>query len=226
MRRRHTVPAQLAAGAACGALLLAGCSASDDGGGGGEFDPDEEITLEISWWGDDDRAALFDEVIGNFMAEYPNITVEQTPVGSPDDLFNRLATDFGGGGTTARPGGLGGAPGPGHGPTPRARPRGCCCSPPWPPRLDSRGSLRARTYCRISCRCPRPPVWWLSVGPSPHSGEPPLSSAGTRTPWGPLLRWCLRGDLGPEGMGCWCAAQGLSPRPELPWRAGGACRLL
>ncbi len=101
MRRRHTVPAQLAAGAACGALLLAGCSASDDGGGGGEFDPDEEITLEISWWGDDDRAALFDEVIGNFMAEYPNITVEQTPVGSPDDLFNRLATDFGGGGTTA-----------------------------------------------------------------------------------------------------------------------------
>ncbi len=101
MRRRHTVPAQLAAGAACGALLLAGCSASDDGGGGGEFDPDEEITLEISWWGDDDRAALFDEVIGNFTAEYPNITVEQTPVGSPDDLFNRLATDFGGGGTTA-----------------------------------------------------------------------------------------------------------------------------
>ena len=94
MRRRHTVPAQLAAGAACGALLLAGCSASDDGGGGGEFDPDEEITLEISWWGDDDRAALFDEVIGNFMAEYPNITVEQTPVGSPDDLFNRLATDY------------------------------------------------------------------------------------------------------------------------------------
>ena len=96
MRRRHTVPAQLAAGAACGALLLAGCSASDGGGGGGgEYDPDEEITLEISWWGDDNRAALFDEVIGNFMAEYPNITVEQTPVGSPDDLFNRLATDFG-----------------------------------------------------------------------------------------------------------------------------------
>jgi multiple sugar transport system substrate-binding protein len=27
--------------------------------------------------------------------------VTQTPVGSPDDLFNRLATDFGGGGTTA-----------------------------------------------------------------------------------------------------------------------------
>jgi len=81
-------------------LLLAGCAASpeqDDSG----YDPDEEVTLEMSWWGDDNRAALFAEVIELFEAEYPNITVEQTPVGSPDDLFNRLATDFGGGGDTA-----------------------------------------------------------------------------------------------------------------------------
>jgi multiple sugar transport system substrate-binding protein len=101
MRRPHTFSAPLAVGAALGALMLTSCSAPGDGGTGGEFDPDEEITLEISWWGDDTRAALFDEVIQNFMAEYPNISVEQTPVGSPDDLFNRLATDFGGGGTTA-----------------------------------------------------------------------------------------------------------------------------
>jgi len=82
-------------------LVLAGCSASPDPGSGSDFDPDEEITLEMSWWGDDNRAALFGEVIDLFEAEYPNITVEQTPVGSPDDLFNRLATDFGGGGDTA-----------------------------------------------------------------------------------------------------------------------------
>jgi len=55
----------------------------------------------MSWWGDDGRAALFDEVITAFEAEYDYITVTQTPVGSPDDLFNRLATDFGSGGETA-----------------------------------------------------------------------------------------------------------------------------
>jgi multiple sugar transport system substrate-binding protein len=65
------------------------------------YDPNEEVTLEMSWWGDDNRAALFAEVIDLFQEEYPNITVTETPVGSPDDLFNRLATDFGGGGTTA-----------------------------------------------------------------------------------------------------------------------------
>lgn len=102
-RTRRQLLTRGALGAAvAGTLVLAGCSGGGtDGGGSGEFDPDEEITLEISWWGDDNRAALFDEVIQNFEAEYPNITVEQTPVGSPDDLFNRLATDFGGGGTTA-----------------------------------------------------------------------------------------------------------------------------
>jgi multiple sugar transport system substrate-binding protein len=78
-------------------LLLAGCSGSSDSSGEGGFDPDEEITLEMSWWGDDNRATLFGEVIDLFEAEHPNITVDRTP----DDLFNRLATDFGGGGDTA-----------------------------------------------------------------------------------------------------------------------------
>lgn len=59
------------------------------------------VTLEMSWWGDDNRAKLFDQVIQLFTAKYPYITVNQKPVGSPDDLFNRLATDFGSGGTTA-----------------------------------------------------------------------------------------------------------------------------
>jgi multiple sugar transport system substrate-binding protein len=84
-------------------LLLAGCSG---GGAASEssaaaFDPNEDITLEMAWWGDDARAALFGQVIDQFEEKYPNITVKTTPVGSPDDLFNRLATDFGGGGATA-----------------------------------------------------------------------------------------------------------------------------
>lgn len=83
------------------ALLLTSCSGSTGADGGGEVDPDEEIELEISWWGDDARATLFGEVIDLFEEEHPNITVVETPVGSPDDLFNRLATDFAGGGDTA-----------------------------------------------------------------------------------------------------------------------------
>ena len=82
-------------------LILTGCSGSEPAADPNAFDPNEKITLEMSWWGDDNRAALFGEVIDGFQAEYPNITVKQTPVGSPDDLFNRLATDFGGGGDTA-----------------------------------------------------------------------------------------------------------------------------
>jgi len=103
-RKTRTLVGRTAIGAAlAGTLLLAGCSggSSGDPASGSTLDPDEKVTLEMSWWGDDARAALFDQVIENFEAEYPNITVTQTPVGSPDDLFNRLATDFGGGGTTA-----------------------------------------------------------------------------------------------------------------------------
>src|SRR5699024_11402864 len=98
LSRRRAV----ASGAALAAtgLVLAGCGGG--GGTGGEgYDAEEDMTLEMSWWGDDARAALFGEVIELFEAEHPNIAVTQTPVGAPDDLFNRLATDFAGGGETA-----------------------------------------------------------------------------------------------------------------------------
>lgn len=88
--------------AVAAAFVLAGCSPSTEPGATGTTaNPDEKVTLEMSWWGDANRATLFGQVIEKFNAKYPNITVKQTPVGSPDDLFNRLATDFGGGGTTA-----------------------------------------------------------------------------------------------------------------------------
>ncbi|TXN30906.1 ABC transporter substrate-binding protein [Lacisediminihabitans profunda] len=81
-------------------LVLAGCSTSP-ASSSPKSDAAKKVTLEMSWWGDDARATLFGQIIDKFEAKYPNITVKQTPVGSPDDLFNRLATDFGGGGTTA-----------------------------------------------------------------------------------------------------------------------------
>ena len=91
----------IAARAAAGTLLvtalaLAGCAGGADPApeGGGGFDPEEEIELQIAWWGNDERSAIMAEAIDLFEAEYPNITVIEQPVGAPDDLFNRLATDF------------------------------------------------------------------------------------------------------------------------------------
>lgn len=93
--------AAVGSAAVIAALTLAGCSGEPGAAEGGGIDPDEEISLEISWWGDDARATLFGEVIDLFEEENPNITIVETPVGAPDDLFNRLATDFAGGGDTA-----------------------------------------------------------------------------------------------------------------------------
>lgn len=81
------------AAAAATALTLAACSGGD---GGTSPDPDgeEAVELHIAWWGNDDRSAIMAEAIDLFEAEYPHITVVEEPVGAPDDLFNRLATDF------------------------------------------------------------------------------------------------------------------------------------
>lgn len=84
---------------AASALALGGCSAG--GSAAGDYDTNEAVQLEMSWWGDDARAALFGEVIDAFQVAHPNITVKRTPVGAPDDLFNRLATDFAAGADTA-----------------------------------------------------------------------------------------------------------------------------
>ncbi|GAB4084619.1 extracellular solute-binding protein [Myceligenerans cantabricum] len=62
------------------ALVLTACSG---GGGGGEaagfgdeLDTEEEITLSLSWWGDDDRANKYEEAVTLFEEEHPNITVD------------------------------------------------------------------------------------------------------------------------------------------------------
>lgn len=72
--KRALAAAALATGAA---LTLVGCS----GGGSGEaeeFDPNEEVTLDLAFWGNDVRAGLYNEAIDAFNEEYPNITVNAT----------------------------------------------------------------------------------------------------------------------------------------------------
>lgn len=88
----------LVAGLLAGALTLTACGGDNGGGSTEGYDPDEEITLTVSWWGNDERARMMDEVFDLFMDRHPNITIAAEPTGDPDGLFTRLSTDFAAGG--------------------------------------------------------------------------------------------------------------------------------
>ncbi|MBB5844800.1 multiple sugar transport system substrate-binding protein [Conyzicola lurida] len=78
------------------AIVLAGCS-----GGGAEpattYDPDEKVTLNFAFWGNDVRAALYDEAFAAFNEEYPNITVNSSFLGFPE-FWEKRQTEAAGGG--------------------------------------------------------------------------------------------------------------------------------
>lgn len=73
-KKRTLAAIALATGAA---LALAGCA-----GGGDEpaetYDPDEKVTIDLAFWGNDVRADLYNQVIEAFNEEYPNITVNSS----------------------------------------------------------------------------------------------------------------------------------------------------
>ena len=77
---------RIAATGAALALALSACSgggSSEDPttgggetGGGATVDPNEEITLNVTWWGNPDRADRYYQAIALFNEEYPNITIQ------------------------------------------------------------------------------------------------------------------------------------------------------
>lgn len=80
--------------AAAGSLVLAGCSAGQPRG---EFDPDADVSLTFAFWGNDDRANRYDELIKAFNEEHPNITVNVT-FGDFPSYWEKRATEVAGGG--------------------------------------------------------------------------------------------------------------------------------
>ncbi|WP_448003571.1 ABC transporter substrate-binding protein [Agromyces bauzanensis] len=95
IRSRRTAVAA-AALTASAALVLTGCA----GGGDADaqtYDPDEEVTLNLAFWGNDVRAALYDEAIAAFNEEYPNITVNSSFLGFPE-FWEKRQTEAAGGG--------------------------------------------------------------------------------------------------------------------------------
>ncbi|WP_309973734.1 extracellular solute-binding protein [Agromyces sp. 3263] len=90
----------LAVAAASGAtvLALAGCAGGGTGGGSeAAYDPDEEVTLTFTWWGNDDRAQRYQKLIDAFEAEHPNITIEGTFTDFPS-YWEKRQTEAAGGG--------------------------------------------------------------------------------------------------------------------------------
>ncbi|KNC16349.1 hypothetical protein AC792_15270 [Arthrobacter sp. RIT-PI-e] len=82
------------------ALAVSGLALTGCGGGGGEpaaLETDEAITLNYTFWGNDDRAGRYTEAIAAFEDEYPNITINETFSDYPS-YWEKRQTEAAGGG--------------------------------------------------------------------------------------------------------------------------------
>ena len=84
-----------------GSALLAACGESASQGPPTDLqsaDPEAKVTL--TWWtGQDDSSQVFiDELVKQFEAEHPNVTIDATPgSATTDDLLGQLSAAFAGG---------------------------------------------------------------------------------------------------------------------------------
>jgi multiple sugar transport system substrate-binding protein len=77
MFRTRTIA--IAALAAASMLVLASCTTPEsESESPASFDPDEKVSLDFAFWGNDDRAGRYDQLIEKFNEEYPNITINTT----------------------------------------------------------------------------------------------------------------------------------------------------
>ncbi|MTE24277.1 ABC transporter substrate-binding protein [Microbacterium sp. ZXX196] len=94
MTRRTRRILTITAGIGIGSLALAGCSGD---AGGGEYDPEAEVELTFTWWGNDDRAQRYQDLIDSFNEEYPNITINSSFSDFPA-YWEKRQTEAAGGG--------------------------------------------------------------------------------------------------------------------------------
>ncbi|MGN7978129.1 ABC transporter substrate-binding protein [Microbacterium sp. 22195] len=83
-----------AAAVAAGALLLSGCAAGEPAA---TFDPDAKVTLNFAFWGNDDRANRYNDLVAAFNEEHPNIKVNVSFTDYPS-YWEKRATEAAGGG--------------------------------------------------------------------------------------------------------------------------------
>ncbi|GAB3084532.1 ABC transporter substrate-binding protein [Isoptericola nanjingensis] len=81
------------------ALTLTACGGgpeTTEPGSAEKVSTDEDITISLAWWGDDDRASKYEEAVDLFEEEHPNITV-QTQFQDWDGYWTSRATEAAGG---------------------------------------------------------------------------------------------------------------------------------
>ncbi|MDT3316489.1 ABC transporter substrate-binding protein [Microbacterium sp. KSW4-11] len=64
------------------AIALAGCAGSPEPAG--TYDPDEKVSIDLAFWGNDVRADLYNKAIEAFNEKYPNITVNSSFLAFPE----------------------------------------------------------------------------------------------------------------------------------------------
>lgn len=87
----------LAASAALAVTVLAGCSSASAPAPAASLDPDEKVTIDFAFWGNDVRAEMYDEAIAAFNEEYPNITVRASFL-AWSEYWEKRQTEAAGGG--------------------------------------------------------------------------------------------------------------------------------
>lgn len=78
------------------ALVLSGC-ATDAPAADTDFDPTAEVSLTFAFWGNDDRADRYNQLITAFNEKHPNITINTTFTDFPS-YWEKRATEVAGGG--------------------------------------------------------------------------------------------------------------------------------
>ncbi|SDG65462.1 ABC transporter substrate-binding protein [Microbacterium sp. 77mftsu3.1] len=63
-------------------IALAGCAGSPEPAG--TYDPDEKVSLDLAFWGNDVRADLYNKAIDAFNEKYPNIKVSTSFLAFPE----------------------------------------------------------------------------------------------------------------------------------------------
>lgn len=95
MFRHKRAIAALAVGASA-TIALTGCGAGTSPDAQPTFDPNEAVTLNLAFWGNDVRAEFYNEAIAAFNEEYPNITVNVSFLGFPE-FWEKRQTEAAGG---------------------------------------------------------------------------------------------------------------------------------
>lgn len=92
--RKNRVAIAAATTTAAVAIALSGCAAEAPQA---SYDPDEKVTLTFTWWGNDDRAERYNNLIEAFNEEYPNITINGNFTDFPS-YWEKRQTEAAGGG--------------------------------------------------------------------------------------------------------------------------------